>query len=74
VDSALLGQTAAKCMEAVDGISGELLAVGIVVVIDTGDDETLTRTYSSRTIHFENLGLFEAACDVVRHGELPDDD
>lgn len=77
MDATLLGQIAAKCMDGLDHDVGdadaELVAVAIVAVVDNGD-ETLTRVYSSHERHFENLGLFTAALEVLRHGDDPDGD
>jgi hypothetical protein len=77
IDTTLLGETAARCMESLDEKfeheDAELRAVGIVVV--TGRDaETWTRTFCSTEIHFEQLGLFTLAVDVVRDGVSPGED
>jgi hypothetical protein len=77
VDTTLLGETAARCMESLDekfdNEAVELYAVGIVVVC-ARDDETWTRTFCSTEIHFEQLGLFQLALDVARTGTMPDED
>lgn len=72
VDTTLLGETAAECMETLaerfDDEHAELVAVGIVVVAET-DDMTWTRTFCSRHYFFEQIGLFEAAKDVIQEPE-----
>lgn len=77
IDTTLLGETAARCMESLDDKftveEGELYAVGIVVVC-ARDDATWTRTFCSTEIHFEQLGLFQLALDVARTGTAPDED
>lgn len=77
VDTHLLGETTAECMDSIDADygseDGELVAVGIIAVIEQ-DDQTFTRIYTSRRTYFEQLGLYSAALECVRTGDRPDDD
>lgn len=71
MDLSLLGETTAKLMDDCEHAwddTVELVAVGIVVVVDAGD-QSFTRTYSSRVLHFENIGLFTNALDCIRDGD-----
>lgn len=73
IDTQLLGETAAKCMEDLDESEalhgGEVLAVGIVVVIQTRDDTSATRTYSSERVYYRQHGLFQAGLHCVESGQ-----
>lgn len=73
---ALVGTTAAELMDSLpEDLEGEIVAVGLVVVVDVqDDDETYTRIKCSSERMFEQLGLFTAALDVVRSGYDPVDD
>ena len=51
----------------------EIIAVGIVCIV-SNEGMTFTRTYSTDQIHYRALGLFSAAVDTVREGNLADDD
>lgn len=65
LDTTLIGETAAQLMEALpDEADGELVAVGIVVVVDSGDG-TYTKVKTSSDLFYEQLGLFNAAIHVV---------
>jgi hypothetical protein len=73
IDSQLLGQTAARCMEylddheALDG--GELVAVGIVVLAQNSEGTvTYTRTFSSEDMYYRQIGLYQAGIECVRDG------
>lgn len=72
VDTKMLGETAAKCMDGLEseteGVEGELVAVGIVAIYELGDDETRTRIFCSHERHFEHLGIFRAALECVEYG------
>lgn len=65
VDTGLIGETAARLMDDLPGeADGDLVAVGIVCVVDAGD-ETYTRIVTSCDRMFETLGLFTAAVAVA---------
>lgn len=73
IDTTLLGQQAARCMEsleehdAMDG--GKLVAVGIIVAAENAEgDMTITRTFCSDTTYYRQLGLFEAGLDCLKSG------
>jgi hypothetical protein len=73
IDSQLLGETAAKCMEYLDeheGLDGgEIHAVLIIVVAENADrDTTFTRTFCSKTMYYEQLGLAGAGLECVKDG------
>jgi hypothetical protein len=75
VDTTLIGETAASLMDSLpDETEGAVEAVGIVVVVDCGEEGTYTRIKCSSETHFHQLGLFTAALDCARHGEAPDAD
>lgn len=79
MDMTLLGETTAKMMDAIEENprvrDGNLLAVGVVVVIDGEDEEgekmTFTRTFTSEEVHYRALGLFDSALDTIRDGAIP---
>ena len=77
IDQALLGSTVSKLMDTIEEDTpgegdneGELTieAVGIVVVVGDGS-ATWTRTFSSHTRRFEQLGIFASALECCKHGE-----
>lgn len=77
IDSTVLGETAARCMESLDNHEaldgGAIEAVLIVVVArDEADTGTWTRVYSSRNRYFEQRGLIAVANDCIMEGEIPD--
>lgn len=73
LDTTLIGETAAALMGLLPEESdGEIVAVGIVAIVDDGDG-TYTRVKCSRNLNFEQLGLFHAALEVVRSGWEVDD-
>lgn len=75
VDASLVGTTAADLMGELPGhVDGEVVAVGIVVVVDCEDGDTYTRVKCSRERLFEQVGLFGAALEVVRSGEPVDEE
>jgi hypothetical protein len=71
IDQSLLGSTVAKCMDSIeesppeDGEDGEMIAVGLVVVIRT-EHASYTRTYCSETTYYRQRGLFEIALETVK--------
>lgn len=76
MDMSLIGETTAKLMDELpDEHEGEVIAVGLVVVIDVGgeDGSTYTRIKTTRDVYFEQIGLFHAALDVARYGVDPED-
>jgi hypothetical protein len=69
IDTTKIGQVAAELMELLpDEAEGEILAVGIVVVVDDGEG-TYTRIKTSNDTLYEQLGLFHAAIDVATNGD-----
>lgn len=56
-----------------DSDDAEILAVGIVVAVSSGD-MTFTRTYCTDKIHYRALGLFNAAVETIEDGSLADDE
>lgn len=74
IDTTLIGTTAAELMELIpDESEGEIIEVGIVVVIDDGEG-TYTRTKCSTELHYRQVGLFSVALDVVRGDTEPEED
>lgn len=74
IDTTLIGETAAGLMESLpDETEGEIVAVGIVVVVDSGDDASYTRIKCSNELYYVQLGIFTAALDVVRSGLAEDE-
>lgn len=72
LDTTLIGEVAASLMgDLPQETDGEIVAVGIVVVTDYGD-ETYTRIKCSSERYYEQLGIFTAALDVARHGDTPE--
>lgn len=75
IDTGPIGKVAAELMEELpDEEEGKIIAVGIVVVVDCDDGETYTRIKAYPKRYFEQLGLFTAALEVVRHGHVPEED
>lgn len=73
LDTTLIGETAAGLMESMpDETEGEIVAVGIVVVVDAGD-ESYTRIKCSDELYYAQLGIFSAALDVARVGSVTDE-
>jgi hypothetical protein len=69
LDTSKIGQVAAELMELLpDEAEGEILAVGIVVVVDDGEG-TYTRIKTSHDTLYEQLGLFHAGIEVATSGE-----
>jgi hypothetical protein len=68
IDASLIGTTAAELMEELPDVEGEIIAVGIIVVVDE-DDGTFARTKCSHARKFEQVGLFSEAVDVAKYGE-----
>lgn len=86
IDSKMLGETAARCMEYMDDSEdldeGEVLAVAIVVIAQNkGGDMTMNRTFCSDTTYYRQLGILEVGLECVKDGyrhaapdETDDDD
>lgn len=76
MDMQLIGETTAKLMDDLpDEAEGEVVAVGIVVVVDDANsDGTYTKIKTTHDRFYEQLGLFHAAIDVARSGLGTDDD
>lgn len=73
IDTVLLGETAAKCMEYMDESEhldgGHIVAVAIVVVAENASEsQTFTRTFSSETMYYKQVGLMQAGIECVRDG------
>jgi hypothetical protein len=51
----------------------ELVAVGIVAVVNNGE-ETFTRTFFSDTKFYAQLGILHAGLDCVTNGERLEED
>jgi hypothetical protein len=65
LDTSLIGQTAAQLMEDLpQEADGEIIAVGVVVIVDAGES-TYTRVKTSSDRFYEQLGVFHAALHVV---------
>lgn len=80
IDTTLLGETAAKCMDSLDNLNdpdledGALIACAIVCVVrDKEDSISFTRTYCSDDIHYRQVGIMAAGLNVVTNGSKPDD-
>lgn len=68
IDPSPIGRCAADLMDTwPEEEDGEIVAVGIVVVIDDGEG-TYSRTQCSRIRRFEQEGLFREALRVVQEG------
>jgi hypothetical protein len=74
VQADVLHTVVVQCLDSIDDIDGEVVAVGIVVVVDDADGGTLTRTFSSHARQFEKVGLFTAGLDCEREGDPVEDD
>lgn len=70
IDTTKIGEVAASLMEDLpEEADGEIVAVGIVVVVDTKDDGgSYTRIKTTHDIFYEQLGLFHAAIRVAESG------
>jgi hypothetical protein len=74
VDTTLIGETAASLMGSLpDEIEGEIIAVGLVVIVDDEEGGTYTRIKCSHERYFEQLGIMHAALAVVESGTDADD-
>ena len=74
IDTGPIGRVAAELMECLpDEAEGEVVAVGLVVVVDAGE-ETYTRTKTWPDSRYVQVGLFSEALDVVRNGVSLDDE
>lgn len=78
IDSTLLGETAAKCMDSVSEMhwagEGKIIACGIVVVVESEDEsQTYMRTFCSERIHHHQVGLFRAGLMTIEEGFQPDE-
>ena len=73
IDGSLIGTTAAELMGELPDVEGEVIAVGIVVVVDE-EDETFARTKCSHVRKFEQMGLFLEALDVVKYGVVAEEE
>lgn len=75
METLLLGETAAKCIDAIDAgpfsEDAEIVAVGIVVVVRDGA-RVATKTSCSEYEHYRQVGLFDAALDCVKTGQVQD--
>jgi hypothetical protein len=74
VDSALLGETAARCMESMDAIEqvdgGAIDAVMIIVVArDEGDTLMHAQVFSSERAAWKQMGLIHTGLEVLTTGE-----
>lgn len=76
IDTTLLGETAAKCMEymdeapALDG--GEIVSCAIVVIAQSEDKtSTFTRTFCSDEVHYRQIGIFTVGLECVSSGIKP---
>lgn len=83
IDTTLLGQTAAKCMEYMDEneqMDGStLISVGLIVIAESSDGETtFTRTFCSDERHYHQVGLMHmgmtCVLDGVKNAGPPSDD
>lgn len=83
IDTQLLGETAARCMEDMDEAEhldgGKLISVGITVIAEGPEgDSTFVKIYTSETMHYRQMGLYQAGLDCVKSGTRysvgPDDD
>ena len=65
-----IGQCAAEMMEILpDETEGEIVAVGIVVVVDCKNQGgSFTRIKTTTDLFYEQLGLFHAAIAVAESG------
>ena len=69
IDYSKIGTVAADLMDDLpDDTEGEIVAVGIVIVVDDGEGTT-TRMRSSAVRNFEQEGLFRAALRCVYDGD-----
>jgi hypothetical protein len=69
LDTSKIGQVAAELMELLPEESdGEIIEVGIVVVVDDGEG-TYTRIKSSSDLYYRQLGIFQAAISCVTYGD-----
>lgn len=78
VDSALLGETAARCMETMDAVDcvdgGEIEAVTIIVIARNAEDSlTYAQVFSSEKKAWKQLGIIHAGLDAVETGERTSD-
>jgi len=71
MDQSKIGQLAAELMDNLPHeAQGNIIAVGIVVVVDDGVEygSTYTRVKTTTDRFYEQLGLFQAAIEVVKSG------
>lgn len=74
LDTTIIGETAASLMESLpDETGGEIIAVGIVVICDAGED-SYTRIKCSSEWYYAQLGIFTAALECAKGGTRPDDE
>jgi hypothetical protein len=70
LDTSLIGETAAQLMESLpDEADGEIVAVGIIVVVDAGD-RVYTKVKTIPERYYEQLGILYAGLHVL----MADDD
>lgn len=82
MDQTLIGESAAKMMDALDNDArvsdGKLIAVGIITVVeietDKGNTTTECRTYSTEEYHHRAVGLFTEGLESVQDGGLWEDE
>ncbi len=79
IDTQLLGQTAAKCMDSLEGVGGldegRLTAVAIIVICEDAEGgQTFTRTYMSDTHYYKQLGIIYAGLECLQDGTRFDPD
>jgi hypothetical protein len=73
IDTTIIGETAASLMDDLpQETGGEIVAVGIVVICDAGD-ESYMRIKCSNELFYAQLGIFSAALECVKSGTAPDD-
>jgi hypothetical protein len=76
-DNTLIAEASMGILDSIEEKFGEtenaeILAVGIVVAVSTGD-MTFTRTYCTDKIHYRALGLFNAAVETIEDGASADE-
>jgi hypothetical protein len=65
LDTSLIGETAAQLMESLpDEADGEIVAVGIIVVVDAGD-RVYTKVKTIPERYYEQLGILYAGLHVL---------
>lgn len=74
VDSALLGETAARCMEVMDTVEcvdgGEIEAVMIIVLAKNSEDTiSYAQVFCSEKKAWKQMGIIHTGLDAIETGE-----